>query len=348
MVKKFLSVMLAVCLLAVSIASYPSQTVCAAQGQVDPDDLLEMLNDITIAGEAWESIGFSSEDIAEIMQLPRKDASFYEPLQEQFSNLYVETEQAESLEDALKLQPRITPYAQNGNPPESPEDQNERMSYVLSIAQTKYADKGDKYLVYLYMSHYIDNPYYSKSNPSFSRIYADVITDDDIAVYEDFITLTKFSMFSSNAVNLYDQLRSSGKDIITLKAEASRAKASALNTAIAVGDLTTYDPSDIVRRGKLIAASFKKNYDMQSVTELFDAIYEDLEPENVGEQYIQTCVLGFLGALATTTTVVGFGMSVSLCYYNFCNNLYDRARLTALHYTLSGRIAERVDQLIWG
>ena len=68
---------------------------------------------------------------------------------------------------------------------------------------------------------------------------------------------------------------------------------------------------------------------------------------HVSQQYIDACVTGFLGVLAGTT-LFGFGMSISLCYYNVYANLYDKAKLTALHYSLSGRVAIRLDELIGG
>ena len=61
----------------------------------------------------------------------------------------------------------------------------------------------------------------------------------------------------------------------------------------------------------------------------------------------KACVTGFLGVLAGTT-LFGFGMSISLCYYNVYANLYDKAKLTALYYSLSGRVAIRLDELIGG
>lgn len=48
-------------------------------------------------------------------------------------------------------------------------------------------------------------------------------------------------------------------------------------------------------------------------------MYVDLEPEDVSQQYIDACVTGFLGVLAGTT-LFGFGMSISLCYYNVYAN----------------------------
>lgn len=94
--------------------------------------------------------------------------------------------------------------------------------------------------------------------------------------------------------------------------------------------------------------SLKDHYESTaSVNELLNAMYVDLEPEDVSQQYIDACVTGFLGVLAGTT-LFGFGMSISLCYYNVYANLYDKAKLTALHYSLSGRVAIRLDELIGG
>ena len=64
-----------------------------------------------------------------------------------------------------------------------------------------------------------------------------------------------------------------------------------------------------------------------------------LKYEDVGRQYIDTCVTGLLGALAGTTSILGFGLSISVCY--------DKAKITALHYSLSGRVTERLDMLLW-
>lgn len=75
-------------------------------------------------------------------------------------------------------------------------------------------------------------------------------------------------------------------------------------------------------------------------------MYVDLEPEDVSQQYIDACVTIF--RVLAGTTLFGFGMSISLCYYNVYANLYDKAKLTALHYSLSGRVAIRLDELIGG
>lgn len=98
----------------------------------------------------------------------------------------------------------------------------------------------------------------------------------------------------------------------------------------------------------MIAESFNKNYENAVTAEaLINAICEDLKYEDVGKQYIDTCVTGLLGALAGTTSILGFGLSISVCYYNMYMNLYDKAKIAALHYSLSGRVAERLDVLLW-
>ena len=55
---------------------------------------------------------------------------------------------------------------------------------------------------------------------------------------------------------------------------------------------------------------------------------------------------GFANTLVFTS-ILGFGLSISVCYYNMYMNLYDKAKITALHYSLSGRVAERLDVLLW-
>lgn len=354
MFKEVFSVMMSVCLAVVSAAGYPAHTVYAADNRFNTDDFLAVLNDVTTSGQAWESIGFSSEDIAEIAQMPRKTGSYYQSINEQINLLAVETEQTLGLESALAEQETVSPYAQDGNPPETPQEQNERLKYVAQEALNRYGntyntENFNKYVLYLYMSHYIDNPNYSKNNPGFDNIYAYIITSDDIRAYENFIAQSKFSMFSTNLVNFVSEIKSAGDNISDLKQSVSKGKTISVNTANAVYGLSSFNPSDTVRRAELIVTSFKNHYETEeSIAELLDAIYVDLEPENIEKQYIDTCVTGFLGVLAGTATVFGFGLSISLCYYNVYMNLYDKARLTALHYSLSGRVAVRLDALIWG
>ena len=306
-----------------------------------------------VAGQSWENIGFDSEDIANIMQMQRKDDSYYASLNTDIARLSLETAETKALEKAIAEQGYIQSYAQDGNPPATPQEQNERMQYVTQVALERYGNTYNtadfnKYVLYLYMSHYIDNPNYTKESPGFDNIYAYVITSDDITAYENFIAQSKFSMFSTNLVNFMDEFKSAVNNSSDILTAVDEGKVISINTANAIYGLSTFDPEKTASRAKLIVTSFKDHYESTaSVNELLNAMYVDLEPEDVSQQYIDACVTGFLGVLAGTT-LFGFGMSISLCYYNVYANLYDKAKLTALHYSLSGRVAIRLDELIGG
>ena len=76
MIKKVISVVIAICLMFISTIGSSIQPIYAASSaRINPDDMLTVLKDITVAGQSWENIGFDSEDIANIMQMQRKDDS---------------------------------------------------------------------------------------------------------------------------------------------------------------------------------------------------------------------------------------------------------------------------------
>lgn len=352
--KKAISMILIMCLTVVSIIGYPMIDVQASNGRINPGDVEIVLDDITTAGQAWENMGFDSEDVSDIMKMARKDDSYYQGISEQISLLSNETDETVEIQDALAEQYAISPCAQNGNPPETPQEQNDRIKYVTQVALNRYGNvysssAFDNYVLYLYMSHYIDNPNYTKNNPGFDNIYAYVITSDDISAYDNFIAQSNFSMFSSNLVNFVSEFKSAVSSVNDLKTAVSNGKTISINTMSALYELDSFSAEETANRADLIATSFKYHYGSStSVTNLLNAIYADLESEDITRQYIDTCVTGLLGVLAGTATVFGMGLSISLCYYNVYMNLYDQVRLTTLHYSLSGRVAGRLDELLWG
>lgn len=118
MIKKVISVVIAICLMFISTIGSSIQPIYAASSaRINPDDMLTVLNDITVAGQSWENIGFDSEDIANIMQMQRKDDSYYASLNTDIARLSVETK---ALENAIAGQGYIQSYAQNGNQPATP------------------------------------------------------------------------------------------------------------------------------------------------------------------------------------------------------------------------------------
>lgn len=351
MLRKMLSVLVAMCVFLVTFMSYPAQTANAAANQVNPDDIQEILSDISAAGQAWESIGFSAEDIAEITQMTRKDDSYYQAVGGELNALAIETEETRAFMNSLAEQPGISTYAQDGNPPETSQEPIERLKYVTQVAIDRYgnSDKFANYVFYLYMSHYIDNPNYTKENPKFGNIYAHVIIDDDIRAYDTFVAQSRFSMFSTNLINFVNEMQDVAEIMGDVKSVIKSKQIVATNTADAVRDLAEFDYESAQQRASLIATSFKNHYESEeSVANLLDAMYADLEPENIDNLYIKTCVLGIAGMFTPITSLFGVGLSISLCYYNFYMNLYDRATLVALHTSLSGRMAGRLDEIIWG
>ncbi len=69
MIKKVISVVIAICLMFISTIGSSIQPIYAASSaRINPDDMLTVLNDITVAGQSWENI-------ANIMQMQRKDDS---------------------------------------------------------------------------------------------------------------------------------------------------------------------------------------------------------------------------------------------------------------------------------
>ena len=51
------------------------------------DDMESILNDISSVGKAWESMEFQSQEISEIMQLPRKNSNFYKGIEASINEL---------------------------------------------------------------------------------------------------------------------------------------------------------------------------------------------------------------------------------------------------------------------
>lgn len=268
-----------------------SDLIDAIVGMTNPDDVEIVLDDITTAGQAWENMGFDSEDVSDIMKMARKDDSYYQEISEQISLLSNETDETVEIQNALADQYAISSCAQNGNPPETPQEQNGRIKYVTQVALNRYGSMYnssvfDAYVLYLYMSHYIDNPNYTKNNPGFDNIYAYVITVDDINAYDNFIAQSNFSMFSSNLVNFVSEFKSAVSNVNDLKTAVSTGKTISINTMSTLYELDSFSAEEAANRAELIATSFMYHYGSStSVTNLLNAIYADLESEDITTQY---------------------------------------------------------------
>ncbi len=87
MFKKVIGILVTLCIAFLSVFEGSVRQISASSStQLDPDELLSVLNNITVAGQAWENIGFDPVDIADILQMQRKSDSYY-------SNLRIDNEE---------------------------------------------------------------------------------------------------------------------------------------------------------------------------------------------------------------------------------------------------------------
>ena len=199
------------------------------------------------------------------------------------------------------------------------------------------------------MSHYIDIPNYKKSNPGFSDIYADVITKSDVLAYDAFVAQSNVSMFADNLVNMIGAIKTNVDGINTVKKNILDIKEKSDAIAKAAQDIYQASKIEYFEKAHLITVAFKKHYASKgSVNELISAIHKDLERKDIPVEYMKLCVNGILDVIVGTFTPFGFSLSVGLVVFNQYMNLYDDAKLAALHYSLSARKADRLDKILFG
>ena len=340
--------------------TYLVTPIYAADKMINTDDVAEILDASIKAGKAWESIGFKAEDIAEIAKMKKNEklmATFNREEFEEFldNEVTMSDEEIDKYlfsEDSSAIEPYV--YGHNGNPPESEAEQVERIVHVINVAQKKYSglyttEKFNRYVFYLYMSHYIDNPNYKKSNPGFSDIYADVITKSDVLAYDAFVAQSNVSMFADNLVNMIGAIKTNVDGINTVKKNILDIKEKSDAIAKAAQDIYQASKIEYFEKAHLITVAFKKHYASKgSVNELISAIHKDLERKDIPVEYMKLCVNGILDVIVGTFTPFGFSLSVGLVVFNQYMNLYDDAKLAALHYSLSARKADRLDKILFG
>lgn len=85
--KKFLSYIAIFSLIMGLFVMGQTNTIYADNTKLNPDDMESILNDISSVGKAWESMEFQSQEISEIMQLPRKNSNFYKGIEASINEL---------------------------------------------------------------------------------------------------------------------------------------------------------------------------------------------------------------------------------------------------------------------
>ena len=69
-------------------------------------------------------------------------------------------------------------------------EQADRIAYIYSVAINKFSrlspERFNRYIYYLYMSHYIDNERYTPNSPNFEYCISYILCEEDLAVYDNF------------------------------------------------------------------------------------------------------------------------------------------------------------------
>lgn len=124
-----------------------------------------------------------------------------------------------------------------------------------------------------------------------------------------------------------------------------------LNTVNLVKDLSGL-PNDLTNINTLIYSVIHDNYSSGASAEtIIQTINDSLgseQVETVVEDYIDLCVTGFLAVLAMTPPLVGLGISMTVFYYDFYSSILNKARLAALQYSYSSRVALRLEKVLFG
>ena len=382
-VKRIIGLILSGCL----IVSQSTMAMASSNSveYLTEEELESILDDAIYIAEEWEELGFTSEQLKDIFSMERNDAYDAEDFIEadcfsgadDFINAedlgnadclesirntedfqsddctenILNTEDSES-EILIQSDEKSSAYA-NGNPTKDAEEQKERISHAYSDAYTLYGDKDnvEDYVVYLYLSHYVDNPDYNKDNPNFEAIYADVITSADVAAYDNFIKGSQFSKNVDDVVHfcegIYD-IKSTGEDVVgAIKDIFSNGKLLTKNTVSAWRDIWQllhdkklkdlpdkceeyYREANVTITDVLIKKYEEGASTEAIINEINETLGDEYDSDDMIYDYVDVCVTGLLGVLSTTPSLLGFGISMTVYWYDFYSKLMDRARLASL------------------
>lgn len=320
----------------------------AQNGYPSSGDIAPAVDDAIIMTEAWESVGFTSEEIMNLLKLERKGEEFTQSINNEVENLKAECENefVERIKNDFSTSSKAT-RATNGNPPQSEDEQRDRFLHVYNDMITNYANETNNgyYIVYLYLSHYVDNPGYSKENPNFNRIYADKLITEDIKAYNTFIKGTKWTTIGDDAVTLANGVYTLNETATDIESLVKDGKNTALNTIKLINDLDGFELDEWYdSANRIIVSKFLENYAAaKTAQDIIDAINNDLDTtSDIQSDYINICVTGLIGMIEGTVPLVGSILALSTFTYDFYATLINRARLATLQSSYNYRVTLRI------
>ncbi|MGN0240091.1 MAG: hypothetical protein ACI4CS_00235 [Candidatus Weimeria sp.] len=180
---------------------YDQQSV-NAEAAVTSELLKKELDGSCEIVDGLKELGLTSEQAKNILSLDRHDSTYYNDIQSEIDSLKKPSNDMEVAtlirrdiqKKSAQQKTKSASSLPNGNPPTDEEEQSERILHVYQDASDRFSDVQtiSDYMVYFYLSHYVDNPYYSKESPNFDQIYAHDLTSTDIKTYDTFISETHF------------------------------------------------------------------------------------------------------------------------------------------------------------
>lgn len=303
------------------------------------DDIEELLEANASIYNSLKEIGFTDEHIKTLADLPRREDSFYindaSPNTVKATNNVNDEVAANNLED----------------PPSSSEI-TDRMSKITRLVNTQSvgpigSESYNSELMYLYLSHYVDNPYY----PNFSKAYCHIILPEDREVYESYIQV---GTAKKNTYELLKTVLSAGSFIKSSPERLEQARQARDNSTEAIFAIrdnwkANKELGDIKKGSKEIIDAFERNYETApNLESLIEMVHADLPDAdyNFGAEilnlYSELLVLVPLATTSSSLIMVG-----SDSYLEFVKSASDKFAYDAMRYSTSLRITLRQYSTWW-
>lgn len=148
-------------------------------------------------------------------------------------------------------------------------------------------------------------------------------------------------------------------DLMSISADApeklsnafEKGRVISLNTvATALSDFCS-SIEDLKDINKAIIDGMQKKYSTAAnADQIIDTITKSIEDpvKDATRNYIVLCVTGLVSVLTATPALAGLSISLSVFYYDVYSSLMNRARLAALQYSYHGRLALRIEKVLYG
>lgn len=232
---------------------------------------------------------------------------------------------------------------------ETPTKNAKELSYAMSVARRNIKDiTSPKYaneVVYMYLSHYTDNPY-----NNFEDAFCEYITDYDRSAYDTYLSRGS-AIKSANAMrSTITNLVSLGVDLQSGKEILMKHQKSTIESGIEIASLGIDIDSLISMVRDDLPAIFKNSY---SKFDNPEDIIEDVQNTmsiNYKEYNKQAgfIILGVIFSALTFSPPIMSLLAVVNSYGMLIADIFDKANFTALIISRNSRIGERIDLYLYG